>query len=156
MGIIKRTINKFFKKTEELIEPEAIVIESSNFNEQKELPEFKMVQGKKLTLQEQIEENKYMITKLDPKLIFITNMINELNSDEDALQVIAEEPDLMRLWLAHIVYKENINNFYTLISGKNVNSLNPEALVPKSKRLPPKPRKIKCLKDLPLQKSLLN
>lgn len=156
MGIISRTFNKFFKKTEELSEAESEELEAINFNVQKKIAEFKMVEGKKLSLEEQIEENKYMITKLDPKLVFIADMINELNSEEDALQVIAEEPDLMRLWFAHVVYKENINNFYTLISGKNANWLNPEALVPKSKRLPPKPRTIKCLRDLPLQKSLLN
>jgi hypothetical protein len=156
MGIISRTFNKFFKKPEELSEAESEELETLNFNVQKKIAEFKMVQGKRLSLEEQIEENKYMIRQLDPKLIFIADMINELNKEEDALQVIAEEPDMMRLWFAHVVYKENINNFYTLISGKNINLLNPEALVPKSKRLPPKPRKIKCLKDLPLQKSLLN
>jgi hypothetical protein len=156
MGIISRTFNKFFNKTEELIEPETRELAIVNPESQTKIPEFTMPQGEKLSVEEQIEENKYMIRQLDPKLVFITDMINELNSEEDALQVIAEEPDMMRLWLAHVVYKENINNFYTLISGKNINLLNPEALVPKSKRLPPKPRKIKCLKDLPLQKSLLN
>jgi hypothetical protein len=115
MGIISRTFNKFFNKTEELTEPEPRELAILSPQSQTKIPEFTMPQGEKLSIEEQIEENKYMIRQLDPKLVFITDMINELNSEEDALQVIAEEPDMMRLWLAHVVYKENINNFYTLI-----------------------------------------
>jgi hypothetical protein len=156
MGLLKKAFNSLFGRPQTIIEsnptsslPAESAIAISN-------DKFEMAPGRKLSQEEQIEENKYTISKLDPKLMLVIDMIDELYPEQSALQTIAEEPTLMRAWLAHIVYKENINNFYTLISGSNANLIDPAILVPKSKRPPPKPRKVKCLKDLPLQKSLLN
>ncbi len=156
MGLLKKAFNSLFSKPQ--IVTESIPSSSIPVEPITAIPndKFEMAPGRKLSQEEQIEENKYTISKLDPKLMLVIDMIDELYPEQSALQTIAEEPTLMRSWLAHIVYKENINNFYTLISGMNPNLIDPVILVPKSKRPLPKPRKVKCLKDLPLQRSLLN
>ncbi|NDB81653.1 MAG: hypothetical protein EB127_02705 [Alphaproteobacteria bacterium] len=156
MGLLRKALNSLFGKQEVISESnyETLLPLSSNANAPDN--KFEMSPGRRLSPEEQVEENKYTISTLDPKLMLVINMIDELYPNESALQTIAEEPTLMRSWLAHIVYKENIDIFYTLINGSNINLVDPVILVPKSKRPPPKPRKVKCLKDLPLQRSLLN
>lgn len=145
MGIIRRTISKFFNKTEELI----------GHTLQKDNSKFEMALGKKLTLEEIIEENKIIISTLDPKLMFLVHLISEVKQ-EDMLQIIAENSLNMDDWLAHITYKTKMENFNNLLNGRNLKSLDPNALVPKKHRKEFSGKTIKCLTDLPLQKSLLN
>ena len=117
---------------------------------------FQMQEGPRLTPEEKIKENEYLISTLDSRLMFILKMINELHDEQDAINVLASDPLMMRAWLAHISYKTKIENFSVLITGQNKNLLDPTVLAGKKNRPAPKPKKIKCLQDLPLQKSLLN
>jgi len=145
MGIIRRTLNRFFSKAEEVIE----------FTPEKNNSKFEMIPGKKLTLEEVIQENKIIISTLDPKLMFLIHLVSEVKQ-EDMLQTIAENSLNMDDWLAHITYKTKMENFNNLLNGRNLKSLDPNALVPKKHRKEFSGKTIKCLTDLPLQKSLLN
>lgn len=146
---VKATIFDSVKPLEPLLGPEPIVPDIKVH-----IP-FEMTPGLKLTPEEKIEENKYLIEKLDYKVSLILKMIDDFNPEEDSLSVVAQDPGLMRLWLAHTSYKTRINDFLTLIIGKNINALSPDVLAPKVNKIS-KPKKVKCLTDLPLQKKLLN
>jgi hypothetical protein len=145
MGRIRRAFHKIFNRTEELIEPEP----------QKDNSKFEMTSGKRLTFQEIIEENKIIISTLDPKMNFLLELIKEIKG-EDLLPEIAKDPVQMQQWLAHIAYRKRIDDFNFLISGKSRNTLDPSVLVKAKHRKQSIRKRIKCLTDLPLQKSLLN
>ena len=145
MGRIRRAFHKIFNRIEESIEPEP----------QKDNSKFEMIPGKKLTLEEVIQENKIIISTLDPKLMFLIHLVSEVKQ-EDMLQTIAENSLNMDDWLTHITYKTKMENFNNLLNGRNLKSLDPNALVPKKHRKEFSGKTIKCLTDLPLQKSLLN
>jgi hypothetical protein len=155
MGRIKKIILNLLDKTEDFfankykeslsLEPEVV----------KDNSKFEMVPGKKLSLQELIEENKLIISTLDPKMNFLIELIREIKG-EDILPAIAQDPLHMQQWLAHIAYRKKIDDFNFLISGKNRNTLDPGLLVKSKHRTQLIRKNIKCLTDLPLQKSLLN
>jgi hypothetical protein len=117
---------------------------------------YEMQPGVKLTSDEKIEENKYLISTLDSKTLFLLKMIDQLHPEEDAIHTVASDPAMMRAWLGHISYKNKIEEFTVLITGQDKRLLDPTVLAGKNNKPAPKPKRIKCLQDLPLQKTLLN
>lgn len=117
---------------------------------------YEMQPGVKLSPDEKIEENKYLISTLDSKTLFLLKMIDELHPEEDAIHAVASDALMMRAWLAHISYKNKIEEFTVLITGQDKRLLDPSVLAGKNNKPIPKPKRVKCLRDLPLQKTLLN
>jgi hypothetical protein len=108
--------------------------------------DWEMPYGTPKTEEETIDEYADLITKIDPKLEFIFDFINEYKEDDTGIKsIFIREPYLMKMWFAHISYRQQTDNFYTLISKS------PTGL-PASSNV----KKIKCITDLPLQKKILN
>ena len=106
-------------------------------------PEYIMPHGIPFTAEEKLENNKLLIKTLDSTFLYIVNVINELYPDENIIEEIASNPQVMRIWLAHVIHRDKILKFRNTITTGNSYQ--------KTKQ-----KKIKCLQDLPLQKMLLN
>ena len=118
---------------------------------------WELPKGQPKTEAELLEDNKLLVQTVDPKINFILNLIDNLEILSDpALDYFVKESYLMKLWLAHVAYKDRIDSFYNLINNKTNNLLDPSVLVKKSFKISPKQKTIKCITDLPLQKKILN
>jgi hypothetical protein len=106
-------------------------------------PEYIMPNGIPFTPEEKLENNKLLIETLDSNFLHIVNVINELYPDENIVDEIASNPQVMRIWLAHVIHRDKILKFRNIITTT-------------SSYQKTKQKKIKCLQDLPLQKMLLN
>jgi hypothetical protein len=139
MGKLRKYLFSIWERAEDILakdKPAAIPSVTIPIKEK----EYVMPHGVKLSKEELIEEDKFIISKLDNKLNLLITMIQDIHPDEDMQDAIVTEPFLMKVWLAHIAYKTKISDFNSLLTGQKTL---------KSKR-------IKCLTDLPLQKTLLN
>lgn len=154
MGKLREIINNLIDRTDIFFDKNTEPLPPST-QEQIQPAIFEMTPGKKLSKQEIIEENQNLIQSLDPKLMFLIKVVYEVNK-QDVLKTIAQDYKSMQEWLAHIAYRTKIDNFNSLLSGRNLNLLDPNLLVPKKHRKEFTGKTIKCLTDLPLQKSLLN
>jgi hypothetical protein len=144
MGRIRKYLFNIFNRASETLEnftaqpvPDPIVDDIPV-----ETP-YVMPNGIPLTQEEKIRNNEYLIENLDSSFFLVLNLINEIYPEQDIINEIASTPSMMRIWLAHINYKNKINTFRELVDNK-INLQNT------------KQKKIKCLHDLPLQKKLLN
>lgn len=161
MGRIKDYLTKALVKAEDYLnsQKESPVLEQASVG----IPEptidssfYEMQPGVVLTEEEKIEENKYLISTLDSKTLFLLKMIDQLHPEEDAIHEVASDVSMMRAWLAHVSYKNKIEEFTVLITGQDKRLLDPTVLAGKNNKPMPKPKRVKCLQDLPLQKTLLN
>lgn len=142
MGKIREYIFKIFDKAEDILsrDKKSTTLVDNTPTEKPKNTEYTMPYGLKRTKEELIEEDKLIITKLDNKLNLLVTMIQDLHPDQNVQDLIIGEPFLLKVWLAHIAYKTKISDFNNLLTGK----------------IQLKSKKIKCLTDLPLQKTLLN
>ena len=107
-------------------------------------------------------QNKEIISKLDYKSSLLLNLIGDVTYEDTnigpAIDIFAKEPLAMEAWLNHVTYKTNIKNFNDLLRGYDSTLISGDFLlsadISRSRRL--SKGKIKCLKDLPLQKKILN
>ena len=139
MGKLRRYLFSIWERAEDILTKDKPAVISTVSTPTKE-KEYVMPYGVKLSKEELIEEDKFIISKLDNKLNLLITMIQDIHPEEDMQDLIVTEPFLMKVWLAHIAYKTKISDFNSVLTGQKTL---------KSKR-------IKCLTDLPLQKTLLN
>lgn len=118
---------------------------------------WEMPHGIPRTEQEILEENKMLLSTLDPKIDFLLELIAELNEPEVLPHdIFASERSVMKLWTAHIAFKDRIDTFYNFITNKTNNLLDPSVLGKKETKKTSNIKRIKCITDLPLQKKILN
>jgi len=139
MGRVKNLLTKIINKTKTTIEIADVNPLPANEIIKKKEDTWTLLPGVPLTPEEVLEQNKLLIKSIDYGVDFILEFIDELNNSNVSFRdIFVSDRQIMKLWLAHIAYKNKITSFSNLIRNTTTK------------------KKIKCITDLPLQKKLLN